>query len=310
MRIIVSGASGFVGRHLVPELAAHGHDVVPLVRSVMDGGTFIRAPSDLSALEPTAFLSGEPFDAVIHLAALNPNRSDRTSSDEAALMAANRDGTAAVMRAAAQARIPRVVVLGTANAHAPQDWPISEASPIAPVSAYARSKAEGERMAIEIARETGVTLTILRPAPVYGAGGRGMVALLKRLADSPLPVPLPKELGQRSFVSITSLVAAILAVLDRRAGLIETFLVADAQPVSPSDIVAGLRRGRGRAPMLVPVPDALTNALLKAFGKRSHFETLRKPFVLDWSRLASHTTWQPEADTIAAMQREASRSAR
>ncbi|MER0240233.1 NAD-dependent epimerase/dehydratase family protein [Fulvimarina sp. MAC8] len=303
MRILVSGASGFVGRLLVSELERAGHDVVVLARSGTPSNERIVVPADLAALPVDALVERGPIDAAIHLAALNPDRSDRASQDETALLRANRDGTTALAKAAAHANISHFVFLSTANVHRPGDAPISETSPIAPTSPYAHSKAEAEQALADVSAKTGLRLAILRPAPVYGTGGRGMIASLSRFAHSPFPVPLPTGLAPRSFLSRASLVNAILAVLGRNVSDTETYLVADKSPKTPAEIVAGIRQSLGRRSVILPVPNGLLRVAANPLGFGRTLENVQKPFTLDWSKLARETTWVPESDTIAALLR-------
>ncbi|WP_187289021.1 NAD-dependent epimerase/dehydratase family protein [Fulvimarina pelagi] len=303
MKILVSGASGFVGRLLVPELALAGHQVIALVRSGTSLPGKVAAPTDLATLPADALSGHGPFDAAIHLAALNPDRSERTSRDETALLRANRDGTVALAKAAATAKIPHFVFLSTANVHGPGNAPIVETSPLRPTTPYARSKAAAEQALADVAAATGIRLTVLRPAPVYGPGGRGMIAALQRLAASRLPVPLPTGLARRSFVSRVSLVQAIVAVIAREAEASETYGVADEAPMTPEEIIAGLRRAEGRRPGILPLPTSLLAVAAKPLGGGQTLQNLQKTFAIDWSKLASQTTWSPEPDTIAALLR-------
>ncbi|MDY8111182.1 NAD-dependent epimerase/dehydratase family protein [Fulvimarina sp. 2208YS6-2-32] len=309
MRIIVSGASGFVGRHLMPRLAALGHQAVPLARRDAASNAAqkgrLHAPADLASLDPDGLTGERGFDVALHLAALNPDRRDRASSEPGTLLRANRDGTRAFARAAANAGVRHFIYLSTANVHGPQPTAIREDSPVQPASAYARSKAEGEDAARAVTQATGMGLTILRPAPVYGAGGRGMVAALQRLAQTAAPIPMPTGLRPRSVVSVASLVAAILAVIEREGADGAAYLVADETPHTPREIVAGIRRGLGRRPLIVPVPAWAVTLATKPLGLAKTLENFQKPFVLDWQRLAADTTWRPEGDTIAAMLRDA-----
>lgn len=316
MRILMTGASGFVGRHLAPRLVSSGHDVTKLKRGT-DAGQgaeaspeVITGPSDFAALRPDHVADHPPFDAVIHLAALNPDRGRGETSNDHALIRANRDGSLALFRVVEAHGARHFVFLSTANVHAPSDRPIDEASPIAPLDAYARSKAMAETALLAAAKTSRTRLTILRPAPVYGEGGRGMIALLKRLAASPWPLPLPATLGERSFVSVEALSSAIIACLDRDGMGAETYLVADAEPVTPAALTARLRTTRGRAPGLIPLPNAILRAAAGVAGKGQSFQRLSQGFRIDPRKLRHATGWSPEPDTLAAILRQSADTGR
>ena len=310
MRILMTGASGFVGRHLAPRLLSNGHQLTVLKRGTGAGHRInasqpeIIGSPDLAALRPDHFADHPPFDAIIHLAALNPDRGRGEASDEEALLRANRDGSLALFRAATAQGSRHLIFLSTANVHSASDRPIDEASPIAPLDAYARSKAMAEAALMDAAETSRTRLTILRPAPVYGTGGRGMIARLQQLADSRWPLPVPASLGERSLVSVECLCSAIMACLEPKDTQAETYLVADAEPVAVAALIAGLRRTYGRKPGLIPVPGEIVKIAAGIAGKKDALRRLTQGFIIDPKKLARATGWLPEPDTLAALLRQ------
>ncbi|KQT85781.1 NAD-dependent epimerase/dehydratase family protein [Aurantimonas sp. Leaf443] len=291
MRILVTGTSGFVAGHLLPGLEAAGHEVFALLRR--DAAVPASAPARLPRLGPD-----EPWpdglDAVLHLAALNPSRGG-PGADAASLDRANAADTAALAERAVLHGVPRFVFLSTANVHATGDA-VTEGSPLAPQSPYAASKLKGETALGEIAARTRLAVTILRPVPVYGPGGRGTTALLLKLAASPLPLPLHGFGAPRSLLSVQALAAAILRAIDPQAPA-GTFLLADAAPVTPAQIVAAARAGRSRTPGLLPAPSGLLRWAARLSGRDRALATLTAPFAVDPSAAARALGWRPEPDT-------------
>ena len=164
-RIAVSGASGFIGRHLVAHLAARGDQVVP-----------VRRPFEPSTLLET--LHGA--DAVVHLAGVV------SALREQDYFVANVDGTRAVAAAARTAGIPLIHIssLAAAGPASPRA-PRSEDEANAPINAYGRSKLGGER---EVAALDGLRWTILRPGVVYGPGDRALLPVFRLAARGFLPL--------------------------------------------------------------------------------------------------------------------------
>jgi UDP-glucose 4-epimerase len=303
MRILVTGARGFVGRHLVPRLGGAGHDVVALRRGegAASAGE-IAGPADLAELESwPGWPSG--IEAVVHLAAANPERGSRAASDVAAMERANVDGTHALAARAAREGVSRIVFLSTANVHAPgAGAAVSESDPVRPQSPYAASKARAEEAFRSALAGGGTQGCVLRPAPVFGEGGRGNVALLRRVARLPVPLPLRGLGGPRSLVSVESLIDAIDLSLTHPGAAGETFLIADGA-LAPSQIVAALREGQGRRPALLPAPAFLLKPLLAVAGKGRAFEALQQGFEVNAAHARDVLGWRPAASLRDALVR-------
>ena len=304
MRILVTGTSGFVGRRLVSSLRDAGDTVVPLVRDgVGDGEADVfRGPAALADLDtwpdwPAA------LDGVVHLGALNPERGRAGADDLAALRHANVAGTGALVRRAAREGVRRVVFVSSANVHGgPADGrPIRETDPLAPRSAYARSKAEAEEVFRQALAGTDTEGCVLRPAPVFGPGGRGMVMRLAGLAGGPWPLPLEGLGAPRSLVAVDHLAAVIALALRAEGAAGETFLVADPGPLTPAGIVRALREGQRRPARLLPAPTGLLGATARMMGKGAAWRDLTSPFVLDTGHLERQLGWRAPADAAAGL---------
>ncbi|WP_162244654.1 NAD-dependent epimerase/dehydratase family protein [Aureimonas sp. Leaf454] len=288
MRILVTGASGFVGRHLVASLRGEDKSVMVLSRGGGEGSdaTTVVGPADLADIA-----AGPPWptgiDAVVHLAAVNPGRGGPVDGD--AMRRANVDGTAALARKAVSEGVRRMIFVSTANVHGAGPSTVREADDLHPGSAYARSKAEAERAFRRTLEGTGMQGCILRPAPVFGQGGRGNVASLARLARLPVPLPIAGLGGRRSLVSIDTLVEVIGLCLRSDGADGQTFLVADDGPVTPAEIVRALRRGWRRREGVFTLPAGLRSPLSKALADRGPMAD----FALDTGHLVRCTGWRP-----------------
>jgi nucleoside-diphosphate-sugar epimerase len=232
MRIAVTGSSGFIGRHVTASLAARGDDVVP-----------VRRPFAPGAL--TAMLRGA--DAVVHLAGVVSTMHDRELFD------ANVDGTRAVAEAArsAGARLIHISSLAAAGPASPAA-PRSEDDPPAPITAYGRSKLEGERA---IAAIDGLRWTTLRPGVVYGPGDRALLPLFRFAARGVMPL-VGRADAAYTFIHVTDLVRAIAAAIDRPAGG-DTIFVGHPQPVTTREILEGVRAATAARAVIVRIPMAV-----------------------------------------------------
>jgi UDP-glucose 4-epimerase len=297
-RILVTGASGFIGRATVAALAAAGHEVRAATRRLpvppFAPRVEVVAHGDLEApVDWTPLLAG--IDAVIHLAGIAHVEGIATARYDRV----NHLATVALARAAlaAAAGVERLVFMSSIRAQTGPAWDIvlTEATEPRPTDAYGQSKLAAEKALLR----SGLPATILRPVPVYGAGMKGNLRALMRLAALPIPLPFGAFANQRSLVSLPNLVAAIAHALREPSGS-ETYVVADPHPVSLADIVTALRRGMGRSPGLIAVPPGLIRLGLMALGRRQDWERLSAPLIADPSKLIA-AGWRPDPDTMGAL---------
>ena len=297
MRILVTGASGFVGRALVEDLAAQGHRVRAAMRQPAD--IFSRtvevvAVSDLArTLEWRPLLSD--INAVVHLAGIAHITSGIA---EDLYDRVNRAATAALAAAAARDRIERLVFVSSIRAQAGPacDHPLTETDAPHPVDAYGRSKLAAE----EAIRGASLPFTILRPALIYGPGVKGNLADLVQLARSPWPLPFGALRNRRSLLARSNLVAAIHLALVAPAMLNETYVVADLEPLTMAGIVAALREGLGCGPRLIPVPPSLLALALEATGRAHLWDRIGGNCIVDPAKLLA-AGWRPLTDTRAGL---------
>ncbi|WP_062112350.1 NAD-dependent epimerase/dehydratase family protein [Aureimonas sp. AU40] len=284
MRILVTGGRGFIGRAIVPLLEAQGHEVFAPRRG--ENGF----PADLATLDSW---DGWPadIDAVVHLAALNPERGAAAAQDDAALMRANVAGTKALAERAAREGVRRFVLASTLLVHPFSPRPIRESDAAAPQNAYAGSKLAAEDALAQALAGTGTEPCVLRLAPVYGPGGRGGVQALLRLAQGGLPLPFGGG-APRSLLSLGNAASALAFALasDKTAG--ETFLVADSEALPLGEIVARVRRLRGRPAWVLDLPQGLVGGLARALGKGAAYQRLFAGLAVDGAKLR-RAGWTP-----------------
>lgn len=298
MKVLITGAKGFVGRHLVATLADAGHAAVRLSRGVAgppDRHSF-EGPADLADIERFPAWP-EGIDAVVHLAALNPARGDPAGRDPAALAHANVAATAALARRAALEGVRRMVFIGSAGVHAPAaaDGPVAETAPLAPRSPYAVSKAQAETAFRDALAGSATKACVLRPAPVFGPGARNLTAALVGLAHLPFPLPLGGFGRPRSLVGVDSLAEVIVLCLTSDAAAGKTFLVADDEALTPAGIVAALREGRGRRPAILPAPTALAGFAARLAGRQETWAAAVEGLVVDTRHIRQSLGWHPPA---------------
>ncbi len=307
-RILVTGASGFIGQHIVRVLAERGYNVRAAARHpiVFDSPRVEGvAVGDMSRSFAAEFLV-RGVDAVIHAAGLSHARTDLPA---AAYTAINVDATRQLARAARSARVKRFVLMSSIRAQVGATYPevVTEGTPAAPTDAYGRSKQAAEAVVAQMLEGSSTHWTVLRPVLVYGPGVKGNMATLMRLAALPVPLPFGALKARRSLVSIGNLISAIQYVLQTQTAENASFIVADPTSLTMAEIIRALRKGAGRPDFMLPVPEASLAALLRMVGKPGFADRLMGDLVVDAARLR-RIGWSPPEATFDALAASASAS--
>jgi len=290
--IALTGATGFIGQHLLHELPKRGYRLrvllrrptaVPLESASAVVGDLARPQNMTAALADV--------DAVIHSAGIAQTMSGIPEDDYRTF---NTEATIALARAARRAGVRRFVFLSSIRAQSgpSADHVLTEDAPAQPTDAYGRSKLAAEQCLAELALDW----VALRLVLVYGAGVTGNMAELVRLARTPYPLPLGALRNRRSLLSLDNLVAAIDTVLSRPGQLRRPLIVSDPEALTLPEIVAAVRRGLGRRPGLIPVPAAVLRTALYAAGRGEIYERLSGSLVADPAGLRE-LGWSPPVKT-------------
>jgi UDP-glucose 4-epimerase len=292
-RILVTGASGFVGRALVTELANAGHIVRAAMRQPAD--VFPRSVEAVAVSDLTRPVEWRPLlkgmETVVHLAGIahaGPGIPDE-SYDRI-----NRQATVELAHTAKAVGIRHLVFMSSIRAQSgPSSTTIqTEITLPQPTDAYGRSKLAAE----EAVRTSGVPFTILRPVLIYGSNVKGNLARLMQIAQKPWPLPLGLCRNRRSLLSRQNLVEAIHVVLRSPAAQGETYVVSDPIPLTLAEIVAALRAGYGRAPGLLPIPPAFFSIAFSAVGPGEVWDPIGGSLVADPGKLL-RAGWTPTVET-------------
>lgn len=293
-RLLVTGASGFVGRAVVAAFAAEGTEVRAAVRRLRQplfGANIevVEHPDLSQAVDWTPLLAG--VDQVVHLAGIAhaggvaPELYDRV----------NRQATAALASAAARTGVRRFVFVSSIRAQSgpAADHALTERDRAEPTDAYGRSKLAAEAAV----RAAGVPFTILRPVLLYGPGVKGNFALILRAACSRWPLPLQDFVNRRSLLGIDNFISALRFVLSTPATAGETYVVADPGiPLRLADVVATVREAQGRWPLIVPMPTHYLELPLRLMRHHDLWERLAGNLRVDPGKLIA-AGWRPQHDT-------------
>lgn len=303
-RILVTGATGFVGPALVEELARAGHrlrvalrrdaPVLPGVEYTITGG--IGPETDW---RPALIGVG----TVVHLAA-RAHVGDAGPDALARFRQVNSLGTRRLAEAAAAAGVRRFVFLSSVKAmgeSSPPGRALTEADAARPEDAYGVSKREGEQALVETAAERGMETVILRAPLVYGPGVKGNFLRLLRLVDRGLPLPFGAVANRRSLVARANLVSALRLCVEGEAASGQIFLVADGEDLSTPELVRRLARALGTAPRLLPVPSGMLRAAGRIAGRSAELARLTGDLAVDASLIRARLGWRPIVGVEAAL---------
>src|SRR5664280_827248 len=290
-RVLVTGASGFIGRQLVPALLRTGYAVRTATRRRVSFPDSVEAaiiPDLKNPVNWNPILRG--VDIIVHLAGLaHVNIRDTAYSEFDQI---NRIGTQRLAQAAKEAAIERFVYISSVRAQvgASTAHLVREQDEPCPTDQYGRSK-----LAAELAiRAAGVPFTIFRPVVVYGPHPKGNIRTLVRIARSFLPLPVLRN--RRSLLAVDNLISAIVFALNNPVTIGETYLVADPGPMTMRKIFAILRKMQGRSLTSIYVPQVIIHLSLMMFGRKDLWARMSGDLVVDTSKLES-VGWRPAIAT-------------
>lgn len=299
MNILITGANGFVGRHLSALLIARGHRVSAAVRradaALPTGVAEVHAVGDIG---PNTCWDGvlDGIDAVIHLAARAHVMRDTDPDPLASFRRVNVAGTERLARAAAQAGVGQFVYLSSVKVHgesSAKNTPYTEAMAPAPEDAYGLSKLEAEQALAAISADTGLSLTVFRPPLVYGPGVRANFERLVKAVRRGIPLPFGAVRNRRSLVYVGNLADAVAASLSRPEALGQTFLVCDGPAVSTAELIRAIAAALQVKPRLLRIPPALLETAASLAGKRAEIRRLLGDMAIDDAHLRNRLGWRP-----------------
>jgi len=293
MRILVTGASGFVGTALCRELLARGHTVRAAVRRLVPPSAVpsrlhqILVPDIAAEFDRRALVDG--VGTVVHLAAI----AHRSNLDDGEMRRVNCDAAVRLAEAAAGS-VRRFIFLSSVKVHGEDSGSgtYAEDDALDPQDSYGRSKLEAERALTETAARVGIELAIVRPPLVYGPGVKANFLRLLGWVDSGLPLPFASVRNRRSLIYVGNLVDALARLAEHPAAR-GPFLVSDDESVSTPELVSRIASVLGRSARLLPAPLAFLRMAGMIAGRRDEIRRLTGNLAIDSLRARRLLDWRP-----------------
>ena len=314
MRVLVTGASGFVGGAVVRRLLVDPNTTVRGVirreSAVVSGGAERALVADLSpSTDWSRAVAG--VDVVVHAAARVHVMRETASDPLTEFRRVNVEGTLRLARQAAAAGVRRLIFLSSIKVNGEQTItgrPYAADDAPAPGDAYGLSKHEAECALRRLSQETGMEVVIIRPVLVYGPGVKGNFKSMMRLLQTGLPLPLGAIANQRSLVALGNLVDLIAVCARHPAAANQTFLVSDGEDLSTPELLRRLAAAMRKTARLIPVPVSLLAAGARLVGKADIAQRLLGSLQVDITKTRTLLNWSPPQAVDASLQQAAAMS--
>ncbi|WP_413794635.1 MULTISPECIES: UDP-glucose 4-epimerase family protein [unclassified Pseudomonas] len=312
MRVLLTGATGFVGRAVLARMATSG-DLEPV--AAIRGHALPDFPQNIMLVRTAGLDTGTDWSdalnqvaVVIHCAARVHVMNDIESNPLEAFRKVNVEGTLKLARQAASMGVRRFIFISSikvngegTSINAPFE---ADACP-APTDPYGLSKMEAERGLRSIAEVSGMEVVIIRPTLVYGPGVKANFLNMMRWLDKGIPLPFGAIHNQRSLVALDNLADLIVTCIQHPKAANQTFLVSDGEDLSTTELLKRMGRALGRSARLLPVPSVLLERSAQILGKRALSQRLCGSLRVDITKTRELLGWTPIVSVDDALMRTA-----
>ena len=300
-KVILTGATGFVGKALSESLIESGHEVIALVRSI---STILR-PSikqiqfDLNKMNDLNFKLFANDAIVIHAAARAHVMHDSSNDPLFGYRKINRDATLELAQIASRGGAKRFIYISSIKVNGEFTQDDSVFSPYdvnIPNDPYGLSKYEAEQSLFKLASVTRMEVVVIRPPLVYGIGVKANFSLIMNLVKKQVPLPFGRVENKRSMLALDNLVNFLIFCVDvekTQKAVNQVFLLSDGEVVSTSTLLRRIAKAYGVKSRLLPVPVFIMQIFAKLLGKSDVANRLFGDLQVDSSKASELLGWNP-----------------
>ena len=300
MNILLTGTSGFIGSHLLKSLNDRSFNVRPVYRQYRNNGICI--PDINETTDWSSALEG--IDTVVHAAARVHIASETQEDLYSLYYQVNVAGTLNLAQQAAKAKVRRFVFISSVKVNGEEtqkEKPFTEEVLSVPKDLYGLSKYEAEKGLIDIGKEMGMEVVIIRPVLVYGPGVKANFLSMMRWVKRGIPLPLGALNNKRSMVALDNLVDFIIVCIDHPKAANEIFLVSDDDDLSVSELLRRLAYSMNMKARLFPVAEVILQLGARLLGKKSQVLKICGSLQVDITKAKEVLGWIPPVSIDSAV---------
>jgi len=295
MKILVTGATGFIGHNLCRALSDNNHETIAVTRETVKTKKNITFIQKVIAKDTDWEGALKDVDIVIHLAGRAHVMHEDSETPYQAYAEINIDATKHLAQQAALNGVERFIFLSSIKVNG--EWTdlaaFNEIDKPQPEDDYGKTKYEAEKFLNNIAKETGMEVVIIRPPLVYGLGVKANFKRLIQLTQFNIPLPFGSVTNKRSLIYIGNLIDFIILCISHPEAANQIFLISDDEDVSTTQLIKYIKAASGKRFLLIPVSQSLLSCVFKLIGKSTLSDRLLGNLQVDITKAKTLLNWKP-----------------